>query len=68
MVKRKYGITVAGQLGSAARTAFADLEIVPDPESEVTLLRGSLDQAGLFGVLHQIQSLAIILLEVRRLD
>lgn len=68
MAEEKYSIAVAGQLGSAARTAFAGLEIIDDPDSGCTRLQGSLDQAALFGVLHRIQSLAITLLEVHRLD
>lgn len=65
---QRYSITVQGQLGDAGRSAFSDLDIDHDAEPDCTVLRGTLDQAGLFGVLHRIQSLAITLLEVRRID
>jgi hypothetical protein len=60
-----YEICVRGRLGDAALRAFEGLEA--EAHGKDTTLRGALpDQAALHGVLGQIESLALELLEVRR--
>ena len=65
MKKALYSIRLSGQLGSAARSAFDGLDL-DESEPGVTVLRSELDQAALFGVLQQVHSLSITLLEVHR--
>ncbi len=61
-----YEIRVRGQLGHTMLHAFAGLQ--SEVRSEDTILRGPLvDQAALHGVLAQIESLGLELLEVRRI-
>ncbi len=57
-------IHIRGLLGESLLAAFPDLE-AEQREGE-TLLSGALDQAALFGVLAQIETLGLELLEVRR--
>jgi hypothetical protein len=60
-----YEIRVRGRLGDATLRAFEELE--PEAHGGYTILRGALpDQAALHGVLGQVESLALELLEVRR--
>lgn len=63
----RYVITVEGRLGSAARSAFEGLTITAT-EGGRTSLEGELDQSALFGILLKVQSLALELVGVRRLD
>ena len=65
MKKVAYSIRLSGRLGAQAKSAFAGLEI-DDSEPGVTVLRSELDQSALFGVLQQVHSLSICLLEVHR--
>ncbi len=61
-----YEIRVRGQLGELTRHGFPDLDVQSCGDD--TLLSGALpDQSALHGVLTQIESLALELLEVRRL-
>ena len=63
----RYEFRVRGQLGETMLGAFDDLEAETRSET-YTMLRGELvDQAALHGVLAQIESLGLELLEVRRL-
>ncbi|MGX7678985.1 hypothetical protein ACSMXN_08800 [Jatrophihabitans sp. DSM 45814] len=64
MRTHRYRICVAGRLGPAAQEGFEGLDVAP--KDGVTELSGSLDQAGLYGVLKRIESLALELVEVRR--
>jgi hypothetical protein len=61
-----YEIRIRGGLGRTMRAAFPALRA--QAQGEDTLLTGTLpDQAALHGVLAQIESLGLELLEVRRL-
>lgn len=60
-----YEISVIGALSGPWRDAFGGLEV--RTEYGVTRMVGRLDQAGLYGVLIRVQSLALELLEVRRI-
>jgi hypothetical protein len=61
-----YEIRVRGHLGKTLLTAFADLDA--ETRDSDTLLTGALrDQPALHGVLAQIESLGLELIEVRRL-
>jgi hypothetical protein len=61
-----YEIRVRGHLGNTMRHAFADLEVAT--RGSDTVLCGALpDQSALHGLLAQIESLGLDLLEVRRL-
>jgi len=59
-----YEVRVAGTIGPAGREAFADLEIRLEPRA--TVLGGTLDQAGLHGVIERIASLGLELVDIRR--
>ena len=64
MAKVGYEVRVLGQVGSAAREAFADVAVEVEPSE--TVLSGELDQAALHGVLERIQALGLELVDVRR--
>jgi hypothetical protein len=59
-----YEITVRGRLGDTLIGAFAGLAAAPAGAN--TVLRGSIDQAALHGVLERIEALGLELLDVRR--
>jgi hypothetical protein len=59
-----YEITVRGRLGDTLTGAFPGLAVAPAGAN--TVLRGSIDQAALHGVLERIESLGLELLDVRR--
>ena len=60
-----YSIRISGQLGPMALGAFPSmLAQVKGPD---TVLTGILDRSALYGVLAQIESLALDLVELRRL-
>ena len=61
----QYRIRIKGRLGPTALSAFPTL--VPEAEGSDTVLTGPLpDQSALFGVLGQIETLGLELLEVRQ--
>ena len=60
-----YLIRVKGQLGATALSAFPAM--VPRQDGTDTVLAGLLDQAALFGVLAEVETLGLHLLEVRQL-
>jgi hypothetical protein len=60
-----YEIRVRGHLGARMLRAFPALRA--ETQGQDTLLRGVADQAALHGVLAQIETLGLELLEVRRL-
>jgi hypothetical protein len=63
---QRYEIRVRGHLGEAMRAAFPAL--VAEARHGYTRLTGAIaDQAALHGVLSQIESLGLELLEIRRL-
>lgn len=67
MGSSRYEIRVRGRVGEkvAARFAGFDLEVEPVE----TVLRGPVqDQSALHGILEQIESLGLELVEVRRVD
>ena len=66
MAGQRYEIRVVGAIGTAAREAFADLDI--DVEPSTTKLSGELDQAALHGLIDRIQSLGLELLDVHRVS
>lgn len=62
----RYEIRVGGRLGDMIRSAFPELRAWPQDRD--TILSGVLaDQAALYGVLTQIETLGLDLIEVRRL-
>ena len=61
-----YRISVAGHLGPCGQEAFAGMEIVC--VNGRTDLCGMLDQAAMFGLIAQVQRLALELLDVHRED
>jgi hypothetical protein len=64
--EQRYEICVGGRLGAMIRSAFPDLSA--RARGDDTLLSGVFaDQAALYGVLAQIESLGLELIEVRRL-
>jgi hypothetical protein len=64
--EHKYRIRLAGGLGPVARERFGALHI--DDVGPNTELYGSLDQAGLFGVLQLVQVLGLELIALNRED
>jgi hypothetical protein len=61
-----YSIRISGQLGPMALGAFPSM--VAQVKGPDTVLTGILDRSALYGVLAQIESLALDLVELRRLD
>jgi hypothetical protein len=59
-----YTIRINGRLGATALSAFPGLR--SRHEGAETVLIGDLDQAGLHGVLSEIEALGLDLLEVRQ--
>ena len=65
-VKARYEIRVGGRLGDMIRSAFPELRA--RAQDGDTILSGVFaDQAALYGVLTQIETLGLELIEVRRL-
>jgi hypothetical protein len=58
-----YEIRVAGALGPAGRTAFADLAV--DVEPVATVLSGPMSQAELHQVLDRVRDLGLELIDVK---
>ena len=61
-----YSIRISGQLGPMALSAFPSM--VSQVKDQDTLLTGILDRSALYGVLAQIEALALDLVELRRLS
>ena len=61
-----YLIRISGQLGPIALSAFPSM--VSQIKGRDTVLTGILDRSALYGVLAQIEALALDLVELRRLD
>ena len=67
MKPTNYAITVRGRLGPTLIEAFEDLTVTTSATQSV--LEGRIvDQAALHGVLEQIESYGLELLDVRRID
>jgi hypothetical protein len=67
MKPTNYEITVRGRIGPALVDAFQGM--TASVSTTETLLRGQIvDQAALHGVLEQIESFGLELLDVRRVD
>jgi hypothetical protein len=62
-VSETYEIRVAGALGRAGRTAFADLAV--DVEPVATVLSGQLTQTELHQVLDRVRDLGLELIDVK---
>lgn len=60
-----YAIRINGHMGAMLLCAFPAM--VPEQQGQVTVLTGVLDQSALYGVLAEIESLGLDLLEVRQL-
>ena len=60
-----YSIRISGHLGPIALAAFPSM--VSQLKGSHTLLTGVLDRSALYGVLAEIETLGLDLLEVRRL-
>jgi hypothetical protein len=64
--QQRYEIRVRGSIGPTIMQAFPTL--TASPSAQDTLLTGSLpDQSALYGVIHQLETLGLQLVEVRRL-
>ena len=61
-----YMIRVDGHLGATALSVFPGM--TPQQKGTHTVLTGWLDQAALHGVLAEMESLGLVLLEVRRME
>ena len=61
----RYRITVSGGLTETYREVFGDFHV--EPNGVNTTLTGELDQSGLYGALHRIQTLGLELVELIRL-
>ena len=61
----RYLIRINGHLGATLLSAFPAMAW--ERQGPETILTGLLDQAGLYGVLAEIEALGLDLLEVRRL-
>jgi hypothetical protein len=64
MAKVEYEVRVLGQVGPAAREAFADVAVEVEPPA--TVLTGEMDQAALHGLLERIQALGLEIVVIRR--
>jgi hypothetical protein len=62
----RYLIRINGHLGATLLSAFPALS--SQRRGPETLLTGVLDQAGLYGVLAEVEALGLQLLEVRQLS
>lgn len=63
----RYEIRVRGSLGEKLAASFTGFDAEVEPAE--TILRGPVqDQAALHGILEQIESLGLELVEVRRID
>jgi hypothetical protein len=60
-----YAIRINGHLGAMLLSAFPAM--VTEQQGQMTVLTGVLDQSALYGVLAEIESLGLDLLEVRQL-
>ncbi len=60
----RYMIRISGHLGATLVTAFPAMAC--QQRGPETLLTGVLDQAGLYGVLAEIEALGLQLIEVRQ--
>ena len=65
-VPNLYSIRISGQLGPTALSAFPSM--VSQMKGPDTLLTGVLDRSALYGILAEIEALALDLVELRRLD
>ena len=62
-----YEIVVKGKLDSRWSRWFADLQIIPQPNSN-TLLTGPIaDQSALYSVISRMRDLGIVLISVQRM-
>jgi len=61
----RYTIRINGHLGATLLSAFPAM--VSEQQGHATVLTGVLDQSGLRGVLTEIESLGLELLELRQL-
>lgn len=64
VAKVEYEVRVLGQVGPAAREAFADVAVEVEPAA--TVLTGEMDQAALHGLLERIAALGLELVDIRR--
>ena len=64
MAKLVYEVRVIGEVGPAARAAFADVAVEVEPPASV--LSGELDQAALVGLIERIEALGLELVDIRR--
>ncbi len=64
MAKLVYEVRVIGEVGPAARAAFADVAVEVEPPA--TVLSGELDQAALHGLIERIEALGLELVDIRR--
>ena len=64
MAKLVYEVRVIGEVGPAARAAFADVAVEVEPPA--TVLSGELDQAALHGLIERTEALGLELVDIRR--
>ena len=63
-----YEIRVEGRLSALWSDWFEGVTICDEPGGETTLRGTFIDQAALFGLLHKVQALNLVLVEVRRVE
>jgi len=61
-----YVIRVDGQLGAMTLSAFPGM--TPQRRGKHTVFTGRLDQSALYGVLTELETLSLVLFEVRRIE
>jgi hypothetical protein len=62
--EHRYRIVVRGAIGDAARRAFEGFKT--EQTGSDTVIRGTLDQAALFGALSRVKALRLELVEIMR--
>lgn len=66
MIPQRYEIRVHGGLTASLETAFRPLQVHTEDDRRVTVMSGMIsDQAELAGILGAIDSLGLVLIEIR---
>lgn len=66
MIPQRYEIRVQGGLTASLQTAFRPLGVHTEDDGRVTVMSGMIsDQAELTGILNAIDSLGLVLIEIR---
>jgi len=65
-VSERYEIVVSGADGPLVRAAFDELEVQPLGDGRLLLAGELADQAALHGVLHRMQGLGLVIVELHQ--